>query len=132
MRPRELFVYGTLIHGALDPTVQNALSQHARPGPIARVRGELLDLGDFPGAIPATRGQSRIHGQLLTLLRPAPLLPVLDAYEGVDPSHPGRGLYRREIVRAHPRDGPPRPAWIYWLNRVPPGAVRLPDGRWAP
>lgn len=82
MRPRELFVYGTLIHGAPDPTVREAMDRYARMGPRAWVRGELLDLGPYPGAIPATRSDSRIEGRIVTLLQPQRLLPLLDDYEG--------------------------------------------------
>ncbi|ABI55657.1 gamma-glutamylcyclotransferase family protein [Alkalilimnicola ehrlichii MLHE-1] len=130
MGPRELFVYGTLIHGAPDPTVREAMDRYALMGPRAWVRGELLDLGPYPGAIPATRSDSRIEGRIVTLLQPKRLLPLLDDYEGATPHRPEAGLYRREVVRARPGKGPPRPVWIYWLNRVPRNAVRLPDGRW--
>lgn len=130
MPPKELFAYGTLIHGAPDAHVRDALSRHARIGPRAWVHGELLDLGPYPGALPARRRGCRIEGRIITLLRPQQLLPLLDAYEGADPERPAAGLYRREVVRARPALGPPRPVWIYWLNRVPRHAVRLPRGRW--
>jgi gamma-glutamylcyclotransferase (GGCT)/AIG2-like uncharacterized protein YtfP len=87
------------------------------------LRGDLFDLGDFPGVIP---GDGLVHGELLQL-HDAAVLTALDAYEDCSPDIPWRGLYRREWT---PLDTPDLAAWVYWYNGPVTPTRRIAHGDW--
>lgn len=90
-----------------------------------RVRGQLYDLGSFPGAVP---GPGIVHGELFRL-RTSSVWTVLDRYEGYDAEDEASSLFIRRRVSL---DGPQgQTAWIYWYNREPEGAPRISSGNWA-
>lgn len=123
-----LFAYGTLLTGALEPAVQQLLLRHCAPGPPARLPGQLLDLGAYPGAIKG--GSGWIHGRLIALRRPERCWPLLDDYEGYDAAHPEQSLYLREPTTALGSRDERWECWIYWLRRPPRTAVAIPGGDW--
>jgi gamma-glutamylcyclotransferase (GGCT)/AIG2-like uncharacterized protein YtfP len=126
-----LFAYGTLLSGALEPQITQLLQRHCRLGPHARIRGRLLDLGDYPGAVKTEAADEWIYGRLIELITPARCWPLLDSYEGYSPEHPERSLYLRERVQTQLL--PERTAlscWVYWLCRPPRGALGIPSGEW--
>lgn len=129
------FAYGTILEGASDPQVQAALDRYTERVDAGRVAGRLYDLGPYPGAVPQVPEDPRatwVHGEILTLLDPRRVFQVLDPYEDCDPARPRAGLYRRGRVQAFPAGDPQQPlsCQIYWINRVPPSAHRIPDGDW--
>jgi len=129
--PQYLFAYGTLLSGALEPEVDVVLRRHCRLGPAATVAGYLLDLGEYPGALPARTPGQRVRGHLLELLAPARCLPLFDQYEGFDPAAPSASLYLRERVSATLDEDRERvDCWIYWLRRKPRAARIIPGGDW--
>lgn len=124
-----IFSYGTLITGALSPAVDAALARHCVRRWEGSVKGQLFDLGPYPGALPAARREERVFGQVLELADAARVLPILDHYEGYNPRAPRDSLYIREWVRVVPvAGGGPVSAWIYWLNHRPPAGKRIPSG----
>jgi hypothetical protein len=76
-----------------------------------RVRGRLLNLGEFTGALKAPGGSAWVPGELYYLPSAARALKSLDRYEGSG--------YRREVAEVELRSTKRAPAWIYWLRRVP-------------
>jgi len=106
-----------------------------RLGPLrhlgaARVRGRLLDLGPYPGALLDDTARGEIAGDLLQI-DSARVLAALDRYEGFDPDAPGESLYRRTRATARRADGSACPCEIYVYGRDPGGAPAVADGDWA-
>ena len=107
-----LFVYGLLRRGQ---PLAHFLAGARFVGP-ARLQGyDLLDLGDYPGAVP---GAGAIVGELYELAG----LDPLDEAEGVHEAPP---LYRRVRVEALGA-----PAWLYVYARDPGTAPRIASGDW--
>lgn len=126
-----LFAYGTLLSGALEPQIAQLLRRQCRLGPRARIRGRLLDLGDYPGAVKTDAADDWVQGQLIELLTPARCWPLLDSYEGYSAEHPEGSLYLRERVQAQVLPGQAvLECWVYWLRRPPQGAPSVPHGDW--
>ncbi len=106
-----LFVYGTLRSGGEAAAVLEGAELIAP----ASVAGGLYDTGKgYPALVLA--GAGKVHGEVWRC--PAPLLPRLDEYEGVD-----ERLFRRVGVEV--RD------WPCWTYVAGPKLVRLltPDRR---
>jgi gamma-glutamylcyclotransferase (GGCT)/AIG2-like uncharacterized protein YtfP len=113
-----LFVYGTLLTGCGAHDLLRYQPQH--PG---RTRGTLYRMpAGYPALDPS--GTHIVQGCWLDPV-PAPLLRLLDQFEGVD-----QGLYRRAVVRV---DAPSASfdAWA-WVMDAPSkrGGIVLPKGRW--
>jgi gamma-glutamylcyclotransferase (GGCT)/AIG2-like uncharacterized protein YtfP len=119
-----LFAYGTLMTGlARRPLLGAAILE----GP-GRVRGSLLDLGDYPGVTLDDGGW--VEGELYRLPDLARGLARLDRAEAYDPADEAGSLYLRRRVAVHVADGPPRDAWLYVLNGPPGRGPRVPSGDW--
>lgn len=104
-----LFAYGLLQPGYRPP---KTMTRHE---PDA-VRGQLFDLGPYPGAVKLGVGPNWIEGQAIWL--DASELGELDAFEGV-----AFGQYER--VRVTTREG--RTAWAYQYARpLRPEARAIP------
>jgi gamma-glutamylcyclotransferase (GGCT)/AIG2-like uncharacterized protein YtfP len=115
-----VFVYGTLKrdgsnHGFLAD--QEFLGE-ARTPPGFR----LIDLGEYPGLVPAPNAPTRVAGEVWSVTPAA--LAQLDALEGT-----AEGLYRREpIALSPPFDAQPVETYIY--NRDVSGRPEIPHGMW--
>lgn len=116
-----LFVYGTLKHGAAEHTWLGDCGRVAD----AVVRGVLYDVdGLFPAVV--LYGDGEVRGEVWRCS--ADRLLKLDAYEGT-----ADGLFRRVAVEADTPLGV-LPCWIYAAgpalsHRLVPDR-RIPDGRW--
>jgi gamma-glutamylcyclotransferase (GGCT)/AIG2-like uncharacterized protein YtfP len=110
-----LFVYGTLRPGHAPAELAHFV---AALNPIGKgsVRGHLLDLGDYPGAILEQNGAS-IPGTVFEIPSGTTLLSRLDAYEEFYPSNPEKSLFLRERTNVKMEDGSTRECWIYTYNR---------------
>ena len=122
------FAYGTLRRGFC----RHKFLKAARAQFLARgtVRGELFDLGAFPGAIPSPNKSALVRGEVYRLPNPARTLQVLDCVEGMAPGSPEHNLYRRELALVTLENGTTVEAWIYWLNRVHTPRRRIPCGEY--
>ena len=112
-RPALLFTYGTLMRGY---GLHRWLGGAATALGAAWTRGQLLDLGRYPGLVD---GDGRVRGELYRL-HDAELLRVLDREEG----------YNFERCRAGIglADGRRSRAWIYRYRGPRDGASVIPDG----
>lgn len=111
-----LFVYGSLRKG-FPSSAYRYISEHFDFVAMAKVRGLLYDMGDYPAALPAD-GEHFIIGELYTLRHPEEFgwaIAQLDDYEGVDPEADEVPLYRREVTTVFAGEEI-HPAWIYWYN----------------
>ncbi len=129
MNCRHLFVYGTLRRCGARHRILKAL--RARFAGRGSVRGELFDLGKYPGARPRAAPQARIVGEIYELRNPARAAQVLDQIEGYRPDDPAASLFRREITTVRRERGQDIEAWIYWLNRDGHSLRRIPSGDFA-
>jgi gamma-glutamylcyclotransferase (GGCT)/AIG2-like uncharacterized protein YtfP len=98
-----LFAYGTLRRGApMHGLLEGRTTWLGR----ASTAGRLLDLGEFPGLVPAQAPSDRVHGDLFAIAdaQREELLDALDRYEGAS----------FERVQ-QPVEGPRGPtlAWVY-------------------
>lgn len=125
----DLFVfYGLLKQGAAGmPAKIDLEGGGAFRGPC-RFRGDLYDLGGYPGAV---AGNTLCHGVRYCLDK-VDLIAALDAFEDVLPDDPEASLYKRikiAVLDDAGQDTSER-AWIYWYNQSISGCARLADGNW--
>ena len=128
LKPVRLFVYGTLRPGLAQGRLAAQVKALRHLG-SARVRGRLLDLGAYPGAVLDAGAAGEIVGELLEVTQ-ADLLAALDAYEGFDPLRPQDSLFVRTEATARCEDGRETRCQIYVYVQARDGAPELPDGEW--
>jgi len=117
--PRHVFVYGTLMRGELR---ERLLHPHRpRRWVPSRVRGALVDLGEYPGLV---AGEREVAGELIELDDPGAALRELDRVEDFEGYGAPGSLYRRVVVEVD--DG--THAWTY--RYVGPGGRPIPSGDW--
>lgn len=100
----KLFVYGTLKTGI---------------GPTYSIRGQMYDLGAFPGVVGISGGSGRVEGEIRHVS--ADQLKRFDVYEGVD-----SGLYRR--IKTETLDG--QEVWVYEFACDVGQHRKVPEGVW--
>lgn len=128
-----LFVYGTLMSSAVggQGAAQRArLLREARLVGEATVRGQLYDLGDFPGVILNGEAHTIIHGELVRLDDAETALAWLDLYEEISPGGSPTDLYQRVMTVASLAGGERIACWIYELRGPANGLKVLSDGCW--
>jgi gamma-glutamylcyclotransferase (GGCT)/AIG2-like uncharacterized protein YtfP len=98
-----LFAYGTLRRGA---PMHGLLEGRTNWIGFASVAGSLVDLGAFPGLVPAQAPGDRVQGDLFAIAEAEgeALLDALDRYEGA--------RFERVEQTVDGPDGPVR-AWLY-------------------
>jgi gamma-glutamylcyclotransferase (GGCT)/AIG2-like uncharacterized protein YtfP len=98
-----LFAYGTLRRGAPMHGLLEGRTTWLGPASAA---GRLVDLGAFPGLVPAQGPGDRVHGDLFAIsaAQHDELLDALDRYEGAS--------FERLPQRVDGPDGPAL-AWVY-------------------
>lgn len=119
-----LATYGTLMR-AFGRQEALGIEEELTFVSTCRVRGQLYDLGSFPGAVPRP---GIVHGELFRL-RTSSVWSVLDRYEGYDADDEESSLFVRRRVSLDGFTG--ETVWIYWYNRVTEGHSRVPSGNWA-
>lgn len=123
IRPRKLFVYGTLLRGMPAHSLLADRTQFVARGSI---QGQLYDVGPYPAA---TGGAGRVYGEVYEINDPE-LWDELDDYE--EPSENAEEpLYRRSIVQVKTEDGQVLEAMTYVTDSVPPHSRRIEHGSFA-
>lgn len=79
------------------------------------MRGELIDLGDYPGVVLRKSGK-HVRGTVFSLPDDPDLLAKLDSYEEYKPNSPAESLFLRERTSVSLDDGTRRQCWIYTYN----------------
>jgi len=123
---RLIFVYGTLRRGLSRHRFLKA--ERARFLSRGTVRGELYDLGKFPGAVPSENATALVCGEVYCLANPARAHTLLDHVEGMVPGAPEFSLYLRAPTEVTLQNGTKVEAWIYWLNHVHGAKRRISSG----
>src|ERR1700682_4590469 len=107
-----LFVYGTLmrggkLHRALAPsTTVNFMGKAKIRAELYRPRGE-----EYPGAVPTSKPNRFVYGELYILRDPDRILKRIDEIEGCD-----EGLFMRRLVEVW-QDGKKHRAWTYFYAK---------------
>lgn len=119
-----LFVYGTLRRGFSSPILDLLAGDIEWKGK-AVIKGELYNIGDYPGATPSKNGKSIVVGELIEILKPEKVWNILDQYEGCDNKNDAVPEYvrRKELVQL--ADDEIIEAWIYWYNLPVTGKRRI-------
>lgn len=120
--PDLVFVYGTLMRGFPLHHLIDGRCEFVGDG---TARGRLLDLGEYPGAVPDERGT--VHGEVYRFSSLA-LLSALDRAEDYDPTADARSLYLRRPTTVRLGDGRELTAWMYWYQGFHARAVPIPGG----
>ena len=111
-----IFVYGTLRRGGAAAP-RRLLERHGRYLAEGALAGRLYEVRGYPGLILSNLPGDRVHGELYRITRAAPLLRLLDEYEGCSPSHPRPHEYVRRKCPVLTAEGAAVPAWVYVYNR---------------
>src|SRR4051794_16941505 len=123
-----LFVYGTLRKGFHQPAYEY-LSKYFAFLSVAKVRGRLYDLGEYPAAIPV-KEDCFVTGELYELKAADEfnwVIEQLDEYEGLNPEEGERPLYKRELADVFYENKIAK-AWIYWYNQSLAGYPPISSG----
>ena len=124
----KLFVYGSLRSFFRSPAY-DYIARYFNLIGEATVQGKVFDLGEFPGAVPASDG-SLIKGELYDIKNEREFtwaICQLDDYEGTLPEPHEKPLYRREIAEVMINDLAVQ-AWIYWFNGDVTGKTLITSG----
>ena len=119
--PRLLFIYGSLRRG--EPMFEElGLERALEYVSEGTFRGDLYDLGDYPGAVPA---DGVVRGEVYRI-KDVSILDALDRYEEFDPDNPEDSLFVRQ--RIHIRGA--GEAWTYLYNGSREDRRPIPSGHW--
>ena len=124
--PNYLFVYGTLRKAVNNPVKEQIIDDVEWIGEAA-IEGILYDIGNYPGAIPATNNEKGIiKGEIIKIRHPEKILKILDNYEGFDPEQSDKSEYCRKQIIAQLANGEEVKAWVYFYNFSVNGKTRIP------
>lgn len=123
-----LFVYGTLLKGHQEDWKSEVGATLVGRG---RIKAELYDLGDYPGAVDADDlSKQSVFGEVYKLNHANYAFNLLDQYEECKPNDPGNSLFLRKVVPVTMQDGRREYAWAYFYNRGVKGATPIPSGNY--
>lgn len=111
-----IFVYGTL-RSDFKSDAYKYISNYFTLIGIAKVKGMLYALEDYPAALP-TKEDSFITGELYFISNEEEFsfaIEQLDDYEGVNVNTGKSPLYNRELTDVFINDKTVQ-SWIYWYN----------------
>jgi gamma-glutamylcyclotransferase (GGCT)/AIG2-like uncharacterized protein YtfP len=109
---RHLFVYGTLRRASAHPEARWLASVATYKG-TATLPGRVVDLGEYPGLLPAEEPGQLVNGDLYELPSDPAVLDRLDRYEGCHPDDPEPHEYCRIVCTPTDEDGIRVWAWTY-------------------
>jgi gamma-glutamylcyclotransferase (GGCT)/AIG2-like uncharacterized protein YtfP len=124
-----LFVYGTL-RKERNHQMYRVLARYAIYVGDGSIRGELYDLGEYPGVMLPENCPDTVFGEVYELRsqNASQAWRELDEYEGCGPADPEPQEYERRWVPVTLTDGTETNAWAYVLHALPTRAVRVPSG----
>jgi gamma-glutamylcyclotransferase (GGCT)/AIG2-like uncharacterized protein YtfP len=113
-----LFVCGTL-RRAMWPKIPPeiaALMQRLRFVGLGKIRGQLFDLGAYPGGVVGENFETHIVGEVYELPDARAVFEVLDVYEGFVPGELEASLFARVQATATLEGGNQLVCWLYAYN----------------
>ena len=108
-----LFVYGTLLdeRNPFGALLKNSCTYYKK----GRFKGELFDLGEYPGALFNPDTEHFVHGNIFEMSYSEHTLKMLDDYEGFGNAYPQPNEFTRELRDVETDDGSST-CWIYLYN----------------
>ncbi len=126
-----LFVYGTLQPGFVNPFAQ-LLHRAGRSVGYGTMRGRIYLIGQYPGAIHAPDGVTRVHGTVFDITKRPGLLTHLDRYEGVNNPPTPADEYIRAMIPIIVESGTKKLfCWTYLYNRATQDSQQILSGRYS-
>ncbi|OLE51361.1 MAG: hypothetical protein AUG51_22940 [Acidobacteria bacterium 13_1_20CM_3_53_8] len=122
-----IFIYGTLSPDKAPSEVASAVKRLRRVG-SAYVRGNLYNLGEYPGAILKNSSSNKIKGEVYELPNDNETLAILDSYEEFNADNLASSLFVRSKTVATLSNGRQLECWIYVYNRDPGRAPLITSG----
>jgi gamma-glutamylcyclotransferase (GGCT)/AIG2-like uncharacterized protein YtfP len=122
-----IFVYGTLRPGVRNSRFE-LFGEGAQLVSLARVRGHLYDLGEYPGML-LDAGNDWVTGEVYQLRDPETTLYELDVYEGATARSDDE--FERSLVVVTLADERDIEVWTYLYRGSLAGARLLPPGDYA-
>ena len=122
-----LFIYGTLLKE--DNEYAGYLKNNSTFYSKGRLKGKLYDIGEYPGAILSDDDDTCLYGNIVKMIEPDRVLPVINDYEGfgVDQSYPNEFI--RVLGNIETGIGIVT-CWIYLYNLPITGLAVVKDGRY--
>ena len=130
---RHLFVYGLLMGGRANGHGAEERARLKREATLvgpASIRGQLLDLGQFPGLVDSEDGRDLVHGEVYLLNEPSETFLWLDDYEDYFAGDLASSLYAREMRTVLLSTREALKAWVYVYVNSRQAAKRIASGRW--
>ncbi|MCX4191471.1 gamma-glutamylcyclotransferase family protein [Methylophaga sp. OBS1] len=127
MNNKYLFVYGTLMHNSEHPMHQ-VLQAHSEFVCHGRIRAQLYQIHDYPGAVLSNMADDEVHGEVYRLATPS-VLAQLDDFEECSAAFPEPREYRRQTVEVTVSGGKSISAWAYIYNHPVDPNKRIVNGR---
>lgn len=122
-----LFVYGTLRPSFMN-TYAQYLRQHSQYIGDGKFPGQLLDLGNYPGAVYQPESTVNVYGSIYNIsANKQHLLAYLDAYEGIGKAFKKPHEYIRTIIEISSGDSI-MTCWIYLYNLSVAGKKFISSG----
>jgi len=123
-----LFVYGTLLdesapYGAYLKENSSFLAE-------GKFKGELYDIGNYPGAISNPDAGGFVHGAVFNINDPAAVLNELDDYEGFGDAFLQPNEFVRALVSIETATGPLN-CWAYLYNHSIKPSQRIQSGKYS-
>ncbi len=127
MHERSLFVYGTLRKAFAHP-LSLFIEKNSVFAGTGTVRGNLYDLGEYPGAVPAKT--NLVWGEVYVLNKNISqrVLAKLDEYEGYLKNEKNKSLFAREWITVKLTNEQTTEAWMYWYQHPVDEATRIASG----
>ncbi len=127
-----LFVYGTLRRMSGHDAHRLVATDAVLVGE-GSLRGLLYAADGYPALVASDDAADLVRGEVYRLggsgqCATASVLARLDEYEGCDPLHPARGLFRRVRAEVALDDGRRVSAWVYLYNRDTTALRRIASG----
>lgn len=118
-------MYGSLMAG-VQSRVAQTLHQQASLVGRGSIRGDLYDLGQYPGLVLNQQADYTL-GHVFKLNKGPELLAFLDDYEGIIPGHPDQSEYYRATAPVLVNEEE-LTCWMYLYNQPVEGLTRIEGG----
>ncbi len=116
-----LFIYGTLLQTTNEFAIY--LQKNSTFYAKGKFKGNLYDIGEYPGAVLDKNEQSYVHGNIVLLNDPS-ILKTIDSYEGYGLKQPKPYLFIRKLIKAE-TDNDVIECWIYLYNKPVTGLHQI-------
>ncbi len=120
-----LFVYGTLLDAKNEFGAY--IRQHCTRHGNGKFKGELYDIGEYPGALLKPDNNQFVHGIIYILDNPDEILKILDDYEGFGADQPQPNEFIRTRISIEGGLGL-TDCWVYLYNLPVNGLVQIANG----